>query len=89
MTTLDKILIFNSLISLIAHVYVAAKWVRKRTDKEVRLIRNHIIRNHVKADHGGRLKHCLDEACASLRTQASHLAQERQPVQAEQARTES
>jgi hypothetical protein len=56
-------------------VWESISWLRRRAKKEIRHIRhyhrrhrNAIIKNHVKADHGGRLKHCVDEACASLRT---------------------
>jgi hypothetical protein len=37
---------------------------------EARRERNRIIHMHVKTGHEGRLKHCVDEACASLRKPA-------------------
>lgn len=67
-------------------IWVGMRWVAKHTFSELRKERNHIIRNHVKADHEGRLKNCLDEACASLRKPV--LPQEVQPVQAETSRPE-
>lgn len=87
MTTLDKILVFNSLISLGAHMYMGTKWAQRRTNKEIRIIRNRIIKYHVKAGHEGRLKHCLDDACASLRKPVR--PQDLRPVVPEAVRTES
>jgi hypothetical protein len=84
MTTLDKILICNSMISLTAHLYVGIRWAKKNVDREARYFRNAIIYRHVKAGHKGRLKYCPDEQCLSLRTPASHQqATALQPVQAE------
>lgn len=57
-------------------VWVIIRWVVKRTASDIRKERNRIIRNHIKADHEGRLKHCLDEACASLRRSKQPVAQE-------------
>lgn len=37
-------------------------------DQQLRRERNRIIKNHVKTGHEGRLKHCADTACASLRS---------------------
>lgn len=48
-------------------IWLLAKRVTKAAYKEVRLERNRIIHNHVKTGHEGRLKHCIDEACLSLR----------------------
>lgn len=39
----------------------------RKFKRELRKRRNEIIDNHVKADHEGRLKDCVDEACISLR----------------------
>lgn len=57
-------------------VWELVSFLRRRAKKEIRHIRrahrqhrNAIIKNHVKAAHEGRLKHCIDEACASLRNQ--------------------
>lgn len=56
-------------------VWEFISWLRRRAKKEIRHLRhshrkhrNAVIKHHVKADHKGRLKHCLDEACVSLRT---------------------
>ena len=67
MTLLDKFLIGNSFVSLTAHLYVVIKWSELHILKEIRKERNHIIKQHIKAGHKSRLKHCIDEACASLR----------------------
>jgi hypothetical protein len=72
MTTLDKVLICNSLVSLIIHIYAIAWWVKKNVDREARYFRNAIIYRHVKAGHKGRLKYCPDEQCLSLRTPVGH-----------------
>lgn len=52
-------------------IWVGIKILGRRGMSEMRKERNRIIHNHVKTGHGGRLKHCLDEACASLRNPAS------------------
>jgi hypothetical protein len=48
-------------------IWIVIKWFGKRLEKEVRQERNQIIKTHVKTGHEGRLKHCVDEACISLR----------------------
>jgi hypothetical protein len=50
--------------------------------KEARAERNRIIHSHVKTGHEGRLKHCLDEACLSLRMPVRH-SQEQQVTRIE------
>lgn len=75
MTTLDKVLICNSIISLIIHAVTFARWSESYAAKEMRKLRNNIIKHHVKTGHEGRLKHCADLACSSLRKQ--------EPAQAE------
>jgi hypothetical protein len=66
-TTIFEATIMYGIVHLIGEV---TKRVVKKGVSEVRKERNRIIRNHVKADHEGRLKHCIDEACASLRKPA-------------------
>lgn len=60
-------------------IWSGFKWAFRRLEKEVRAERDRIIHNHVKAGHEGRLKHCIDEACISLRMPG--LARQQQPVQ--------
>jgi len=68
-------------------IWFSLKHISKEVTGELRKERNHIIRNHVKTSHQGRLKHCLDDACASLRMPGLH--SEVQPVQPERAQSES
>jgi hypothetical protein len=74
-------------------VWESISWLRRRAKKEIRHIRhyhrrnrNAIIKNHVKTGHKDRLKHCVDEACASLRTPG---LQSQELPTAQAARTES
>lgn len=60
-------------------IWSGVKIVFKLGVKEVRAERNRIIHNHVKAGHEGRLKHCIDEACLSLRRPALVQQQPEQP----------
>lgn len=61
-------------------IWLGIKWfigrAEKELKKEVRRERNRIIHSHVKTGHGGRLKHCVDEACLSLRRRAQEPATE-------------
>lgn len=88
MLTTTTILESTVTYGIVHAVWVGIRWVAKRVTTELRKERNRIIRNHVKADHEGRLKHCLDEACASLRMPGWHHSQELPPVASKQARTE-
>lgn len=63
-TTLFEATITYGFVHIVGEV---GRRLVKRGFSELRKERNRVIRNHVKADHGGRLKHCLDDACASLR----------------------
>lgn len=83
MTTLDKILVGNSILSLSIHIFAVMRWTKKYADKEARYFRNAIILRHVKAGHTGRLKYCPDEQCISLRRPVPHQAAPLQPVQAD------
>lgn len=49
-------------------IWLLIRKVSKEAYKRARTQRDHIIRMHVKGGHEGRLKHCVDDACASLRT---------------------
>lgn len=51
-------------------VWLLIKNFTKTAYKEARAERNRIIKRHVKTGHEGRLKHCIDEACLSLRKPA-------------------
>lgn len=53
---------------LVHGIWLLIKNAAKTAYKEARRERNRIIRAHVKAGHESRLKHCVDEACFSLRT---------------------
>lgn len=57
--------------------------VLRRLEGDFRPERNRIIHQHVKAGHAGRLKHCLDVHCASLRNQLP--GRQAPPVQADTA----
>lgn len=48
-------------------IWIVGKRLGAAAYKEARAERNRIIHNHVKTGHEGRLKHCIDEACLSLR----------------------
>lgn len=48
-------------------IWKGIKWCASAAYREARKERNRIIHNHVKTGHEGRLKHCIDEACLSLR----------------------
>lgn len=48
-------------------IWLLIKKFTKAAYREARLERDRIIHNHVKTGHKGRLKHCVDEACLSLR----------------------
>jgi hypothetical protein len=57
-------------------VWLLLKKIARAGYKELRAERDRIIHNHVKAGHEGRLKHCIDEACISLRMPARESVQE-------------
>jgi hypothetical protein len=48
-------------------IWLLIKNAAKTAYKEARRERNRIIRAHVKAGHESRLKHCIDDACLTLR----------------------
>ena len=58
-------------------VWLVLKKFTKLAYDEARAERNRIIHSHVKSGHKGRLKHCIDDACASLRKPAP--GQQEQP----------
>lgn len=60
-------------------VWLLLKKIGKTAYKEVRAERDRIIHNHVKSGHEGRLKHCIDEACLSLR---KPVPAQQEPIQA-------
>jgi hypothetical protein len=61
--SLEQIIVGTELVFIL---YIPRRVVNK-LDNEFRKERNRIIHNHVKTGHLGRLKHCADSACASLR----------------------
>lgn len=61
-------------------IWLIIKRGAKEAYREARKERNRIIRHHVKTGHEGRLKHCIDEACLSLRMPVRQVQQE--PAQA-------
>lgn len=48
-------------------IWVILKMVYRKLEREARSERNRIIKRHVKAGHGDRLKLCPDPDCLSLR----------------------
>lgn len=61
--SMDQIIVGTELIFIL---YIPRKVV-SRLDNELRKERNRIIHKHVKTGHLGRLKHCADRDCFSLR----------------------
>lgn len=82
MLTTNTIIESTITYGIVHVIWVGLHLVSKKIYAETRKERNRIIHNHVETGHQGRLKHCLDEACTSLRKPAMP-----QPEQA--VRTES
>lgn len=64
----ESTIIFGIVHTIWLVIKYVAKVVWKLVVDEVRRERNRIIKHHVKAGHDSPLKHCMDVACASLRS---------------------